>query len=143
MKRVFLKLEQTKKSKNGNSLVSLKTKSFDVASNESAVETCTKFVREIANSLNLAREMGAKAVKVGGVNFSFSGKFVLYVNIDGCDYSLDDVATIWDGSNKTENSFKNGGAFFVAMYQILRTADGKSALLTADGRKESIKLLSI
>ena len=143
MNTIFLKLEQTKKSKNGNSLVSLRTKAIDVNGEKDATKICLDFCNQINESLNLAREMGAKSIKVGGVNFSFSGKFTLYVNIDGLDYCLDNVASIWDAKNTTENSFKNGRAFFVSLYQIIRTANGQSALLTSEATKQATKLLSI
>jgi hypothetical protein len=140
---ISLKLEQTKKSKNGNSLISLSTKQFQFNDNEEATKICLSFIESIGQSLNLAREMGANGVKIGNVNFSFNSKFLLYVNIDGLDYSLDDVPSIWEGTNKTENSFKNSKAFFVSIYQIIRTSQGKSALLTQDANKQATKLLSI
>lgn len=143
MKTISLKLEQTKKSKNGNSLVTLRTKNVEFNDKEQATNICLSFIEQIHLSLNLAREMGANGVKIGGVNFSFNSKFYLYVNIDGNDYCLDDVTKFWEGKDRTELSFKNGKALFVAIYQIIRTSENKSPLLTNEASKNATKLLSI
>lgn len=135
MKTISLKLEQVKKSKNGNTLVSLKTKGAQFKDTEGAVKIALGFIEAIEQSLAIAQQMGAKAVKVGGVNFSLGGKFYLYVTIDGQDYSLDDVFSIFEGRDVTQMSFRNPKALFVAMYQIIRTAEGKSPLLTNEGLK--------
>ncbi len=143
MKTISLKLEQTKKSKNGNSFVTLQTKSFEFDDKEQATNVCLSFIEQIHLSLNLAREMGSNGVKIGNVNFSFNSKFYLYVCVNGQDFCLDDVTKVWEGKDRTELSFKNGKSLFVAIYQILRTAEGKSPLLTNDANKNATKLLSI
>jgi hypothetical protein len=72
MKTIALKLEQTKKSKNGNSLVTLRTTEKQFNADVEAVNIVLDFIGAISENLNLAREMNAKGVKIGGVNFSFN-----------------------------------------------------------------------
>jgi hypothetical protein len=136
MKTISLTLEQTKKSKKGNSLVSLRTKAAEYKDTEAAENICKEFILAIRHSLMTAQEMGATSIKVGNVNFSLRSKFVLYVDVNGQTYSLDDVFSIFEGTNKTEVGFRNTKALFVAIYQIIRTAEGKSPLLTDKGTKE-------
>ena len=143
MKTISLKLEQTKKSKNGNSLVTLRTTEKQFNADTEAVNIVLDFIGAISENLNLAREMNAKGVKIGGVNFSFNAKFILYVSIDGQDYSLDDIKGIWANADIEQSSFKNGKALFVSIYRILRKVEGKSIMLTQDANKQATKLLSI
>ena len=141
MKSVSLKLEQTKKSKNGNSLVTLNTKAFEFNDNAKATEICLNFIKAINESLLDAYDMGAKGVKIGSVNFSFNAKFTLYVSIDGADYSLDDIESAWANAESIQNSFKNPSALYVAIYKIIRSANGESTRLDAEATKTSTKLL--
>jgi hypothetical protein len=143
MKNVSLKLEQTKKSKSGNSLVTLRTVEKQFNDDSEAVNIVLEFINAISENLNLAREMNANGVKIGGVNFSFNAKFILYVSIDGNDYSLDDVKGLWDNADIEQSSFKNGKALFVSIYRILRKVEGKSIALTSEATKQATKLLSI
>ena len=141
MKNVSLKLEQTKKSKNGNSLVTLNTKAFEFEDSAKATEICISFIKAINSSLIDAYDMGARGVKIGTVNFSFNAKFTLYVSIDGADYSLDDINSVWANAESMQNSFKNPSALYVAIYKIIRSANGESTLLDAEATKTSTKLL--
>lgn len=143
MKNVSLKLEQTKKSKSGNSLVTLRTVEKQFNDDSEAVNIVLEFINAISENLNLAREMNASGVKIGGVNFSFNAKFILYVSIDGNDYSLDDVKGLWENADIEQSSFKNGKALFVSIYRIIRKVEGKSIALTSEATKQATKLLSI
>jgi hypothetical protein len=137
MKTIRIQLEQVKRSKNGNSLVTLNTKPVEFSDNLGAAKICVDFLQRIEESLQLAQQMGQKSVKVGGVNFSLKGKFSVYIVINGQTYSMADVQTLFEGTDTTLLGFKNPKSIFVAMYQILRTAEGKSPLLTGDALKLS------
>ena len=134
MKTISLKFEQTKKSKNGNSLVVLKTKTEQFENSVNAEEIVLNQVNQIANALRFAAQVGAKSVKVGGVTFNLNGKFVLYVVIDGLDYSADELSFNLC-VDAIELSFKNSGALVGAMYGIIRMTEGKSPFYTQNALK--------
>jgi len=137
MKTIRIQLEQVKKSKNGTSLVTLNTKPVEFADNLGATKICVDFIQRMEESLQLAQQMGQTSIKVGGVNFSLKGKFSVYVVINGQTYSMTDVTTLFEGTDVSLLGFKNPKSIFVAMYQILRSAEGKSPLLSSEALKLS------
>jgi hypothetical protein len=145
MKTISLKFEQVKKSKNGNSLVTLKTRTEQFENSTKAEEIVLNQLTQIGNALRFAAQSGATSVKVGGVNFSLKGKFYLYVTIDGQDYSTDELSFNLC-VDRTQMGFKNVESLFSNMYGIIRMTEGKSPFLTNEAKKVltkgNVKLLN-
>lgn len=90
----------------------------------------------LAESYAVARQSGSTRYRLGTTDFVLNGKFVLYVNVDGQDYSLDDSGLLFVQNREVRlSNIKN---LAVTMLQILQIADGKSPLIAESTFKKAL-----
>lgn len=132
MNTIFVKLEQTQKIKGSEHVVSIRTKAVEIA-NLSKIEGQINFVVEMMNgikmTLDLAAQSEQKVVIFGGIKFRLNSKFTLYVNVDGIDYSRDEINNFFQGKETYFNNFKNGNVLAKDMCALIRNAIGQSVNL--------------
>jgi hypothetical protein len=123
-------------------LISAKTKGFDVKDNSTTVATVIEIVSNIQGAVNYAQQMECKKFNLGGSNFMINKPFNLYVCIDGVDFCLNDVNNFTNilGLN-VEGSFRLSKLEILAkgLYSIMQVAKNESPLLTATA-STSLKL---
>jgi hypothetical protein len=130
-------------------LVSISTKPLDVDklnTIQGQTEAVTKVMQGIFNTLDYAKQGGSLVVNFGGSTFNLGGKFTLYVNIDGKDYTfLNDVDMTFNGygtdaSGRNEVSFKKLQGFLNQFFAVIRATEGQSNILPNSIKNEILKL---
>lgn len=132
MNAIFVKLEQTQKSKGEMNVVSIRSKVIDIEkvnTIEGQIEAVKQIVKGFQFTIDLASQSGQKVVTFGGVKFRLTSKFTIYLNVNGQDFSFDEIDQFFEGANKKENSFKKGAELATDMFAILRNAVGQSPIL--------------
>lgn len=81
----------------------------------------------LAESYACAKQSGSTRYTLGNSDFVINGKFILYLNVDGQDYSLDDSGLLFVQNQQIRLS--NIKLLAINMLRILQIADNKSPLL--------------
>lgn len=132
MNAIFVKLEQTQKSKGELNVVSIRSKVIEadkLTTLEGQIKTIKQIVKGFQFTIQLAAQGGAKVVTFGGVKFRLTSKFTMYLNVNGHDFSFDEIDQFFEGATSKENSFKKGAELATDMFAILRNAVGQSPIL--------------
>jgi hypothetical protein len=132
MNAIFVKLEQTQKSKGELNVVSIRSKAIDVEklnTIEGQIEAVKQIVKGFQFTIDLASQSGAKVVTFGGVKFRLTSKFTMYLNVNGQDFSFDEINQFFEGATSKENTFKKGTELTTDLFAILRNAVGQSPIL--------------
>lgn len=132
MNAIFVKLEQTQKSKGVVNVVSIRSKVIE-ADKLTTLEGQIKAIKQIREgfefTIQLAAQSGAKVVTFGGVKFRLTSKFTMYLNVNGNDFSFDEINQFFEGATSKENTFKKGAELTTDLFAILRNAVGQSPIL--------------
>jgi hypothetical protein len=130
-------------------LISISTKPIEadkLTTIQGQIEAVTNVMKGIFNVLDYAKQSGSLVVNFGGSTFNLGGKFTLYVNIDGADYSfLTDVDVTFNGygtnaDGRNEVSFKKLGDLLNQFFAVVRSSQGQSYLLPESIKKEMLTL---
>lgn len=132
MNTMFFKLQQVKKSGDSATIKLPEFKSEDLVKAE---QIAKEMLEHIILGLELQAQKGQKNIKIGGVTFSLGSRFVLYLNVNGLDYSLDDCFKLAVNQDQETSTFRRGDTLFVQMYQIIRMVQGQTQGLTQEAKK--------
>jgi len=132
MNTISVKLEQIQKAKGQETIVSIRTKAmtFDkLTTIEGQIEAIKKIREGFQFTLDLAMQSQSKVVTFGGVKFRLTSKFTMYLNVNGQDFSFDEIEQFFEGATNKVNTFKKGAELTTDLFAILRNAMGQSAIL--------------
>jgi hypothetical protein len=132
MNTISVKLEQIQKVKGEMNVISIRSKAIDVEkinTIEGQIEAIKKIREGFQFTIDLATQSGAKVVTFGGVKFRLTSKFTIYLNVNGNDFSFDEINQFFEGATSKENTFKKGAELTTDLFAILRNAVGQSPIL--------------
>ena len=132
MKTISVKLEQIQKVKGNETFVSIRSKAIEcdkLTTIEGQINAIKKIIEGFEFTLQLAAQSGAKVVTFGGVKFRLTSKFTIYLNVNGQDFSFDEINQFFEGATNKVNTFKKGAELTTDLFAILRNAMGQSAIL--------------